>query len=105
MSCLRLSVRRRLQEKRRVAFGRLCQEVGSEVEPTKSLVFFASPPVGRTGAWDLPFFFEFSLQTLKRLPSVERENCSPQMLFVCVLYTANEESEFQTNLRTAADAS
>ncbi|KAL8273151.1 hypothetical protein Esti_002909 [Eimeria stiedai] len=32
--------------------------------------------------------------TTSLLPAVERRNCSPQMLFVCLLYTANDETLF-----------
>ncbi|XP_026193484.1 uncharacterized protein LOC34619226 [Cyclospora cayetanensis] len=32
------------------------------------------------------------LQTVTLLPAVERQNCTPQMLFVCLLYTANDET-------------
>ncbi|OEH74669.1 ccaat-box DNA binding protein subunit related protein [Cyclospora cayetanensis] len=42
-------------------------------------------------------FFDLYEKTVTLLPAVERQNCTPQMLFVCLLYTANDETPLKSS--------
>ncbi|KEP60214.1 UNVERIFIED_CONTAM: hypothetical protein HHA_288930 [Hammondia hammondi] len=70
---------------------------GEEKEPCRDLALWN--PRGRRDGID---FETLCAETTRKLPSTEKANLSPQMLFVCLLYTCNEET---LHLERSADFS
>nr|PUA90115.1 putative CCAAT-box DNA-binding subunit B, related protein [Toxoplasma gondii TgCATBr9] len=70
---------------------------GETKEPCRDLALWN--PRGRRDGID---FETLCAETTRKLPSTEKANLSPQMLFVCLLYTCNEET---LHLEQSADFS
>ncbi|CBZ51057.1 ccaat-box DNA binding protein subunit B, related [Neospora caninum Liverpool] len=64
-----------------------CVDGGESGESCRELALWS--PHGRRDGVD---FEALCTETTKKLPCAEKANCSPQMLFVCLLYTCNEET-------------